>query len=365
MTLLGERIARRIARLGPLTLADYMAEALTDPEHGYYSGKDPFGARGDFVTAPEVSQMFGELIGLWCVTVWQAMGAPRDLRLVELGPGRGTLMADALRAARLAPGFLEALDIHLVEISPALRRQQALRLRGWPVTWHDGPADLPEGPAIVLANEFFDALPLRQFERATEGWCERLVTRAPRGLAGEGGKLALGLTPPSRAAGHLIPDHLAGLGPGAVAEICPAAQILCSDLAARLSTAGGALLIIDYGAAEATGKATLQAVRAHRACGILDAPGTADLSAHVDFAALAQVAREAGAAVHGPVAQHRFLTALGIEARAAALQAGATPAQAEDIRNALHRLTDPAEMGTLFKALAVTAPGLDPPAGFV
>jgi NADH dehydrogenase [ubiquinone] 1 alpha subcomplex assembly factor 7 len=175
MTPLGQRIARRIARHGPITVADYMALALTDPGLGYYMQGDPFGPRGDFVTAPEVSQMFGELIGLWCIDSWQRMGAPAEFMLAELGPGRGTLMADALRAARVAPAFLDAAEVHLVEASPSLRARQAETLGSGRACWHDSLSELPEAPLLVIANEFFDALPVRQFERRAEGWCERLV----------------------------------------------------------------------------------------------------------------------------------------------------------------------------------------------
>ena len=182
MTPLGRRLVHRIARHGPITLADYMAEALTHPELGYYTTGDPFGAAGDFTTAPEISQMFGELLGLWCVDCWQRLGAPDPVLLVELGPGRGTLMADALRAAKLATGFLEAVEIHLVEASPLLRKQQRQALADHRPDWHDNLGEVPEGPLLVLANEFFDALPVHQYERGPQGWCERLVVLGPDGV---------------------------------------------------------------------------------------------------------------------------------------------------------------------------------------
>ena len=361
MTPLGRTLAARIERFGPLTLAEYMAAALTDPEGGYYMSGDPFGAGGDFVTAPEVSQMFGELIGLWCADLWQRGGAPDPVWLVELGPGRGTLMADALRAARGLPGFLAAARLALVEVSPALRARQAETLADCPLAqaplWLEHAGALPEGPAIVIANEFFDALPLRQLERGPEGWRERLVVTDPRGLA-----LAPG--PPSPALAELVPLGLRDAPPGTVAELCPAGLGLAAWLGARIAETGGGALIVDYGPARPSGRATLQALRGHRRVDILEAPGAADLTAHVDFSALAEAAGAAGARCHGPVPQGAFLKALGIEARAAALCRGAEPAQRASIEAALDRLTSAAGMGDLFKALAVTPASLDSPAGF-
>ena len=352
MTALGTRLAARIARLGPITLADYMTEALTHPRHGYYMHGDPFGADGDFVTAPEISQMFGELIGLWCADVWQRMGLPDPVLLVELGPGRGTLMADALRAVRTVPEFRSALRLHLVEISPALRRRQAdaLRTETTPI-WHECLADVPDGPLIVIANEFFDALPIRQFARTAAGWCERLVT-----LGTDGRTLALTLGPASPQAEILLPPALRTAPPGAIAEVSPAAIGVASEIGHRLATHGGAALIIDYGDARPPGEPTLQAVRSHTRHDVLAAPGSADLTAHVDFAALARAAKDAGANAQGPVPQGDFLHALGLAARAETLHHTASPAQAEAIAAAMHRLTDPAEMGTLFKVLTLSHP---------
>lgn len=349
---LGARLAARIARLGPITLADYMAEALTHPRHGYYMTGDPFGAAGDFVTAPEISQMFGELIGLWCANIWQRMGRPDPVLLVELGPGRGTLMADALRAARTVPDFRHALRPHLVEISPALRRRQADTLRAeTPPVWHDSLADVPEGPMILIANEFFDALPVRQFARTADGWCERLVT-----VGAESRTLALALGPPSPQAEILIPPALRTAPVGAIAEVSPAAIGVAAEIGRLLANHGGAALIIDYGDARPPGEPTLQAVRGHARHDVLAAPGAADLTAHVDFTALARAANDAGAATMGPIPQGDFLHALGLDARADTLRRGASPSQIEAIDAAAHRLTDPAEMGTLFKVLTLTHP---------
>jgi len=355
---LAARIARRIAQGGPITIAEYMAQVLTDPRDGYYMTGDPFGRRGDFITAPEISQMFGELIGLWCLDSWQRLGTPENLLLVELGPGRGTLMADALRAARLMPGFLAAKQLHLVEVSPALRARQAQTLQDTAVEWHDDLAALPEGPMLLIANEFFDALPIRQIERTAEGWCERLVALNPAG------DLEFALSAPSAACALLVPEALRGTPPGGVIEISPAALNTAAEIARRVAAHGGAALIIDYGRSESAAGPTLQAVRHHQPHAVLEDPGSADLTAHVDFAALTTAAMTAGAEVQGPVTQGGFLKALGIEARAEALLKSATPDQARDITTARDRLIDPDQMGTLFKALAVTQPGLGPLAGF-
>ncbi len=359
MSELAARLLRRIARQGPITVAEYLAEALTHPRQGYYMTGDPFGARGDFVTAPEISQMFGELIGLWCAETWQRLGEPDALTLVELGPGRGTLMADLLRAARIVPGFPNALELHLVEVSPALRALQAQTLEGVRATWHDSLAEVPQGrPLMIVANEFFDALPIRQFERTPQGWRERLV-----GLAPEGDALAFGLSPPAPYAEALLPEALRQAGAGAVAEVAPAALSLAGEIGRRLVADGGAALIVDYGYAVPDGRPTLQALRRHEREDVLAAPGETDLTAHVDFGALARTAREAGAESWGPTPQGAFLEALGIATRAERLAAGAGSAQASEIRAALHRLTAPEEMGTLFKVLVLAAPGLGPLAG--
>ncbi|MGF1610988.1 MAG: class I SAM-dependent methyltransferase [Kiloniellales bacterium] len=359
---LAERLAQRIARHGPMTVADYMTAALTDPEQGYYATRDPLGRQGDFITAPEISQMFGELIGLWCADVWRAMAAPDPVLLAELGPGRGTLLADALRAARRLPAFAKALRLHLVEVSPQLRERQAAALAAFDLAaapqWHDGLETLPEGPLLLIANEFFDALPIRQFEKSPQGWSERLVA-----LDGNG-NLCFGLAPPSPATALLIPPAMRDAPDGAVAEISPAALGLLRDIARRLVRHGGAALIIDYGAERPSGRPTLQAVRRHQPQAVLLRPGEADLTAHVDFGALAAEARAAGAAALGPVPQGAFLRAIGLEARAAALTRGASDAQARDIAAAVERLTAPALMGTLFQALAMTGTGLPSPAGF-
>ena len=356
MTPLGRVVREIVEAEGPMAVERYMALALGHPTHGYYATRDPFGAAGDFTTAPEISQMFGELLGLWAVAVWDAAGRPTPFRLVEIGPGRGTLMADALRAARVVPAFLRAADLHLVETSPTLRAVQARTLGGADLrpTWHDALAAVPPGPTILLANELFDALPIRQWVCGRSGWHERLVGPGP-----DCG-LAFGLAPEPdvrvRADGR----------PGDVMEVGEARLALAAELGSRLARDGGAALIVDYGHARSGFGDTLQAVRRHAFADPLAEPGEADLTAHVDFAALARAARRAGAAVHGPVPQGDFLRALGIEARAARLRA-ADPSAAGAVDLALDRLAGPDGMGTLFKAMAIAhpsvpaLPGLPPP----
>ncbi len=344
---------------GPQPLERVMAEALGHPAHGYYVGRDPFGTAGDFVTAPEISQMFGEFIGLWCVASFEQMGAPTRFRLIELGPGRGTLMADALRASSRMARFHDALEIHLVETSPVLRRTQRTTLGDRRVTWHDRLDDVPDGAAIILANEFFDALPVRQLVTTPEGWRERAVSLDDDGATF---RFATATRAPSAVPAWLPPA--ARLPLGSVAEHSPAREATVAMVGARLASFGGAALIIDYGHAASAPGDTLQAVRAHRMVPVLEALGDADLTAHVDFAALAGVARTHGAKSWGPITQGRFLTTLGIEARAARLSAGATLDQASAVEAAWHRLTAHEMMGRLFKVLALTPRNAAAPAGF-
>ena len=351
-------IRAEIAASGPMDVADFMARALGDPLHGYYRTRDPLGARGDFVTAPEISQVFGELIGLWCAETWRALGAPRPLHLVELGPGRGTLMADALRAvARAAPAFRAALDLHLVETSATLRAAQAARLADAAPTWHDDASSLPDGPALIIANEFFDALPIHQLVRTAAGWCARQI--APDAADRLAFRIAAA---PSPLAGALAPA-VAGAPIGSVAELSAAARVLAAALARRCAEHGGAALLIDYGPAESAPGDSLQAVRSHRFHPVLDDPGEADLTAHVDFAALARAAGP-HAAVYGPLAQGAFLRRLGIVERAETLYADAPDEVAAAGRAALTRLIEPDQMGELFKVMAFGAPAAPPPPGF-
>ena len=336
-----------------------MTQALQHPRLGYYATRDPLGATGDFITAPEVSQVFGELIGLWCADLWARMGRPDPVLLVELGPGRGTLMADALRALAVAADFRSALRVHLVETSPALRAIQARTLAAAAPTWHESLDSVPAGHFLLVANEFLDALPIRQFERRGGRWHERRV-----GLAPDGSTLAFVLDPTSGASAALLPERLATAPDGSVAEICPAALGLAVDLGRRLVADRGAALLIDYGHAESACADTLQAVRQHRYHPVLEAPGSADLTAHVDFEAFAAAAYAAGARVYGPVTQGDFLRSLGIELRAQQLLRRASAEVGATIRTGVRRLIDSDEMGTLFKVLALTDPTLPTPAGF-
>jgi NADH dehydrogenase [ubiquinone] 1 alpha subcomplex assembly factor 7 len=362
VTPLEAEIRRIIAIDGPISVATFMRLCLGHPVHGYYTTRDPFGCGGDFITAPEISQMFGELIGLWAAAVWQAMGAPAQVALVELGPGRGTLMADALRAVRVVPAFGAALSVHLIETSPVLQRaqQEILATSKLPLAWHRELAALPDGgPLIVIANEFFDALPAHQAVKTEGGWHERMVGIGPND------RLAFALHPdPIPGFAALVPAALAAAPPGAVYEWRPGD--LAADLARRVAQHGGAALVIDYGHAESALGETLQAVCRHGFADPLASPGEVDLTAHVDFAALARTAEASGACVHGPLTQGAFLRRLGIEARAAALRAKATGAQAADIDAALTRLTGAGHdaMGELFKVLAFADPKLGALPGF-
>jgi NADH dehydrogenase [ubiquinone] 1 alpha subcomplex assembly factor 7 len=352
------RIGRHIRKDGPISVAAFMAMALHDPQDGYYARHDPLGRAGDFITAPEISQIFGELIGLWCADLWQRVGRPDPIILAELGPGRGTLMADLLRAAASVPAFRRALRLCLVEASPVLRAEQQRRLAAAEPRFVDGVEALPQGPLLLLANEFLDALPIRQLVRGHSEWAERLV-----GVDAEG-RLAFAEGPPNPVLSLLVPNALRGLPPGTIVEICPAAAALAAALGERFAASTGAALFVDYGYFPSRPGPTLSALRHHQPVGVFDSPGDADLSAHVDFAAIADAARIAGAAVWGPMPQGRFLAALGAEARLAALSARASSEQQALLESGLRRLIDPAEMGTLFKAMAVTSPGLPAPAGF-
>ncbi|ALK10239.1 class I SAM-dependent methyltransferase [Blastochloris viridis] len=357
MTPLQREIAELIRTDGPLSLARYMALCLGHPRLGYYVTRDPLGRTGDFVTAPEISQMFGELVGLWCADAWVRMNQPAQIALVELGPGRGTLMADTLRALKVVPALRAAVSVHLVETSPVLRQHQRMALAGAgvPIAWHDRLDEVPAGPMLLIANEFLDALPIIQLVRTPQGWHERQV-----GL--DGGTLAFGLSP-VRYPDAAIPTAFGGVPIGSLIELSPARAAAARDIAARVATDGGAALLIDYGHALSGVGDTFQAVRGHAFADPLSDPGEADLTSHVDFAALAAAAREAGASVHGPVTQGAFLKALGIDARAARL-AAAAPDQAEGIAAARHRLTGADAMGDLFKVLAVKDPRMGPLAGF-
>lgn len=358
---LKRRLAQRLACDGPLTVAAFMAEALYDRQAGYYATKDPIGAERDFITAPEISQMFGELIGLWCVQTWKDLGEPERLHLIELGPGSGALMSDALRAARVAPDFANALRVSLVEISPALQAAQAQKLSNTstPIDWTDTLPKTGNAPCVIIGNEFIDCLPVRQFIRAQGQWWERLVGLDPN----DHDRLAFVLSPLP------APDHICGefelheAEDGALIEIRPGVTPLIETVGHRLSAQGGRALFIDYGPAEREFGDTLQAVRRHQKVLPLDTPGEADLTARVDFAALRRAILGNGLEASGPATQGEWLVRLGLEHRAAALIAQ-SPDQRTRIATQLLRLTDDNEMGTLFKVLCASSVGLPPPAGF-
>lgn len=349
MTALADLLQKRIATTGPITVADYMADCLMHPEHGYYATRDPFGKTGDFITAPEISQMFGELLGLCLAQSWQDRGCPNPIHLVELGPGRGTCMADVLRATRNLPGFHDALSVHLIETSPVLRQIQAQTI-AHPVIHHDSIDDLPNGPIYLIANEFFDALPIRQFQRTGDKWRERMV-----GLTD--GALGFGLSDPI----DILPNRMADTKDGDIVEISIPSQTTAQSLGQRIAADNGVALIIDYGDWRSLGD-TLQALKSHESTGIFDEPGQADLTAHVDFEAIAKATSHASATPMIP--QGVFLERLGITARAQALAQNLSGPSLTNHIAAHRRLTHPEEMGSLFKVLGLYQPGAPPPPGF-
>jgi SAM-dependent MidA family methyltransferase len=343
---LADRLRRMIASQGPIPVSDYMALANAH----YYATRDPLGAAGDFTTAPEISQMFGELIGLALADVWARAGRPEGVRYVELGPGRGTLAADALRAMRAA-----GLDprVHFVETSPVLRAIQAKRVPN--AQWYDDLGSVPDdGPILAVANEFFDALPVRQLIATGTGWRERLVTL-------DGDRFVPAAGPP--VPGAAIPDHVRAAPEGTVLETSPASLACARLLAGLMSLQGGAALIVDYGHDRVGAGETLQAVRRHEYADPWTEPGESDLTAHVDFESLARAAGEAGLRVHGPVAQGEWLARLGIAARTEAL-ASAAPDRSGEVRAARDRLVSPEQMGRLFRVMGLSAPAWPAPEGF-
>lgn len=354
-TPLKDKIRRRISFAGPMPVRQFMTLCLTDPEHGYYMTRDPLGSGGDFITSPEISQVFGELLGVWAASTWQLMGQPENVRLVELGPGRGSMMLDALRAAQVVPAFRQAIVLHLIEVSPPLRerQEQAFSALKMPVIWHESFDEVPDGPAIILANEFFDALPVNQAVKQFNGWYERVVELGPDG------NLAFGLgdeTIPLFE--RLVPESLRDAPIGTVYEW--RGDSLPLAIGRRLAQQNGAALIIDYGYDKTSAGETLQAMSGHGYVDPLDAPGEADLTAHVDFQAFAEGAEGMGARVFGPLTQAAFLGRLGIEQRGKALTALAPPEKAGAIEGAMKRLIaeGPKEMGSLFKVLGLAHPSL-------
>jgi NADH dehydrogenase [ubiquinone] 1 alpha subcomplex assembly factor 7 len=356
---LSRKLRLLIEANGPMTIAEYMSHCLGDPAHGYYMTRDPFGAAGDFVTAPEVSQIFGEIVGAWLIEAWRLSGSPSPARLVELGPGRGTLMADILRVGFRVPQFFRAVTVHFVETSPFLkkRQQETVNRFAAPIAWHESFYDVPEGSLFLIANEFFDALPIRQLVRVEGQWRERVV-----GLD-QDGRLAFGLGPPvlDNADALAPPGSLAAREESeTVLEIRPGADALMTEVATRIVARSGAALIIDYGHATDAPDDTLQAMRSHGFADPLALPGDADITAHVDFAALRRASCAAGAAVHGPITQRDFLLPLGLLERAAQLAANADNATRQALRADVDRLAAADQMGTLFKVMAVTQRNVRP-----
>jgi NADH dehydrogenase [ubiquinone] 1 alpha subcomplex assembly factor 7 len=357
---LQSEIKKLIRSSGPMPVWRYMELCLTHPQHGYYISRDPLGREGDFTTSPEVSQMFGELLGLWTASVWKTIGSPSLLRLIELGPGRGTMMADALRALRVLPPLYQALSIHLVEINPVLREKQKATLSGVRnIAWHDSIDGVPGGPAVIFANEYFDVLPIHQAVKRETGWHERTVE------IDSNGQLGFGFAAEPTPRFEVLLSPLVRAAPvGAVFEWRPDAEIM--KIATRVRDQGGAALIIDYGHVRSDAGDTFQAIARHSFADPLKNPGQADVTAHVDFQALVRAAEDIGARVHGPVPQGEFLKRLGIETRAVTLMAKTTEHEvSEDISSALKRLIGGGRggMGSMFKVLAVSAPNLTSLAG--
>jgi NADH dehydrogenase [ubiquinone] 1 alpha subcomplex assembly factor 7 len=352
-------IKKLISSSGPMPVWRYMELCLLHPQYGYYIARDPLGREGDFTTAPEVSQMFGELLGLWAASVWKAIGSPTLLRLIELGPGRGTMMADALRALRVLPPLYQALNVHMVEINPVLREKQRTTLSGVrTIAWHDHIDEVPDGPCIIFANEYFDALPVHQMVKRETGWHERVVD------LDENGTLIFGVeSDPTPRFEVLLPPLVRAAPVGAVFEWRPDTEIM--KLARRVRDQDGAALIVDYGHMRSDAGDTFQAIARHSYTDPLKAPGQADLTAHVDFHAMARAAEDLGARVHGPVTQGEFLKQLGIETRAVSLMSKASHEVSEDIARALKRLIGGGRdgMGSMFKVLGISHPNLTVLAG--
>lgn len=340
-------LKKQIAQQGPVSVADFMHLALMHPHYGYYQQQQPFGKDGDFVTAPEISQMFGEMVGVWLASIWQQMGSPKELQLVELGPGRGVLMDDILRATEHVPAFHESLSIVMVEQSASLQLVQKEKLtpRKVDISWAKTLEKLAPKPTLFIANEFFDALPIHQYIKTSQGLCERMVGVEEGALA-----FVVG-APGGHSKAFITIEHT--LQENDIVEVSPASVHVMEQIATHIKQFGGAGLFIDYGyEMPATGD-TLQAVKHHRYHPVLEEVGTADITAHVNFTALANAAKNAGAKQQQITTQAAFLQQVGIEHRAEALQQHATQLQKEAVQKALHRLMDEKEMGTLFKALMI------------
>ncbi len=344
-----EKIIREIiAGQGAISMAAYMELALLHPMYGYYRTREPLGREGDFITAPEVSQMFGEMVGVWCAEAWREMGRPDPFALVEFGPGHGTMMLDILRSTAKVNGFLAAKKLYLVDSNEILRKKQQEALKDSAPQYVDDIGQISPMPVLAVSNEFFDAFPVRQFEMTFQGWAERMVVV-------EGDALVVRLRPLDEKENNLIPSSLHKALPGTVFEFSPKAQILMREISRQIVSRKGAVLMVDYGYTVSSGSATVQAVSHHASVGIFERPGEVDLTAHVDFWALAEAARLGGAKVSPVIGQGEFLKNCGIEIRADALKKRATEKQAQEIDSALHRLVDNAQMGSLFKVMEIRA----------
>ncbi len=351
-------IVAQIEEHGPMPLERYFDMCLSHEQFGYYRTRNPLGRAGDFITAPEVSQVFGELIGIWCAAGWQTMNAPDPFHLIELGPGRGTLMADLMRAGDVMPGFCDSVQVHMVETSAVLKQEQERTLRNLnvPVSWHAHLDDIPEGPCLIVANEFFDALPVRQIVRGPGGWYDRAVVL-------DDGRLVLGAMP-EVVADEDVPVWVGEAQDGEIAETSRSRSGYAQKIARRVSQHGGAALIIDYGHVRSATGDTVQAIRKHSPADILEMPGECDLTSHVDFEALEMAARAEGAKVHGPMAQGQFLLRMGLAERIEVLKKRGDARQRIMLSRAAERLAAGAQMGHLFKVLAIAHPELATPAPF-
>ena len=365
MSRLRERLISKIEAEGPISVAEYMTLCLLDPVDGYYPTRDPLGSDGDFITAPEISQMFGEVLGLWCIQSWQDMGRPETFQLVEYGPGRGIMMSDILRAAKLAPDFLKAVRVTLIEASSALEAVQAKTLKDapCPVSWASDIASVDPGVTLIIGNEFLDCLPIRQFIQkdpfaGAGGWQERMVTY-------EEGQLRFAVSPVtiSETVQEALPAAHSEAKTDELLEICPANAQILDQLKERFENNLGRALFIDYGPEATEFGDTLQALKRHEKVGVFSDPGNTDLTARVDFGALVELAHKIQLAVTPPVYQREFLSKLGLELRAVSLSR-AKPESKDKIGRQLHRLTAADEMGELFKAICFQSDGLMVPLGF-
>lgn len=364
MTPLNKHLIKLIKLHGPIPISSYMTEVLTNPKYGYYINQNPFGIKGDFITAPQISQMFGELIGLWFADIWLKMNKPPKIHLLELGPGEGNLMADFLRVLKVLPKFTDAIEIHFVEASAKLIEIQKDKVKSFKGNkhWHETVKSAlnatDDAPVFVIANEFFDALPIRQFQKSDLGWHERMV-----GINDQGDGLATILSP-FPILDVTLPLELRDGKINSVIEVCPMGEYLTLEICNQIKANGGAALMIDYGYNKYRTGETLQAVEKHKYANIYDKPGKADLSAHVNFRKIHDIIKQTGLKPLGPVYQGEFLNNIGIEERVKTLSKNATTEQVNDILSALNRLVSPGEMGTLFKVIGMISDNDIEAAGF-